>query len=352
MTLYAALYTGLASFILCAGVLFALHPLAKRFGLTDKPDTRKQHKGEVALIGGIAIGFTFIAIAQPSLYLLASLCGLLVLGVLDDMLDMRPLVKLLGQISITALLIYGDDLVIVSFGTYAAQELYLGAYAAPFTIIAIVGLINAINMADGLDGLAGGVCLIALIHLVGLMIMLGYPLPTNFGTNFGGALATAIGAVTAFMIFNMGAIKGRKVFLGDSGSMVIGLLLSYFLITASTYEGGDSFPSSLIPWLIALPVIETLTLSYRRLRQKRSPFSADRTHLHHLLQNKGFAPRQILLIMGAGAIALIWIGVAIFILTPFIAPTLQGVAAGVVFIALPLFYYRLLIRNLAAHERP
>lgn len=331
------IYTLLGSFICAAVALLALNPLAQKIGLVDRPDTRKQHKDNVPLTGGIAISIAFILFAPLSVYLLAAIAVLLIIGIADDRYNLRPLIKLIGQSAAAALLVYGEGLVITSFGTIGTRELYLGAAAAPFTIIAIVGLINAINMADGIDGLAGGLCLITLTHLLLLMIVLAHPLSPSFLF----ALVATIGAVTAFMIFNL----NHKTFLGDSGSMVAGLLLSYFLITANM----NAFPSSLTPWLIALPVIETLTLSYRRLRQRRSPFSADRTHLHHLLQDRGFTPFQTLLLMLAGALALIWIGFAIFVTAPI---NTSGAVAGIVFIALPFLYYRFFIRILVRHTRP
>lgn len=337
------LYILIGSFIFSALALLALNPLAQKIGLTDKPDTRKIHKGEIPLSGGIVISVAFILFAPFSFYLFLAIAVLLFVGLVDDRFGMRPLFKLIGQTAAATLFVYGEGLSIISLGTIGAYELTLGGVAAPFTIIAIVGLINAINMADGIDGLAGGLCLIALTHLILLMGLLAHPLPPDFAL----ALAATIGALTAFTIFNL----AHKNFLGDSGSMVVGLLLGYFLITANTYAGLDSFPSSLIPWLVALPVIETLTLGYRRLRQKRSPFSADRNHLHHLLQDKGFTPIKTLLIILTAAIALIWIGTALFTLTPIFAPTIYGLnisgaVAGIAFIILPFLYYRLIIRRL------
>ena len=124
----------------------------------------------------------------------------------------------------------------------------------------------------------------------------------------------------------------KKIFLGDAGAMMLGLLLAYLLIKVSQMQPLTStLPTSLVAWIVALPVFETLTLMAMRIRLGRSAFSPDRNHLHHLLIDNGLSPRNTLLAILAIADILFWSGFAI--------SQRGGLIAGLIFIIMPLGYY-------------
>jgi UDP-N-acetylmuramyl pentapeptide phosphotransferase/UDP-N-acetylglucosamine-1-phosphate transferase len=151
-------------------------------------------------------------------------------------------------------------------------------------------------------------------------------------------------AIMGFFLLNIGLIKNQKVFLGDTGSMTLGLFLAYHLIMASQRQPlTDTLPTSLVPWMVALPVVDTLTLIYRRLRQGLSPMAPDRTHLHHLLMDTGLSARATLIVMLIMADVLFWSG---FVLSQF-----GGLVAGAVFPLLPLFYYGFITKKLSAKNK-
>jgi undecaprenyl-phosphate alpha-N-acetylglucosaminyl 1-phosphatetransferase len=321
---------------------FILNPLAARLGLVDRPGGRKTHTGDIPLLGGVVIFITFTSVSAYlsalNAPLITAMALLLVLGLYDDRYDLKPTFKLLGQVGAALIIMFAGDIHIASLGSLSGgRELLLGIWGYPLTLVAIVGLINALNMSDGIDGLAASLTLLALAHLVMAMQLIGRPLG-------GDVLMEVIvfgAAIMGFFLLNIGLIKNQKVFLGDTGSMILGLFLAYHLIMASQRQPlTDTLPTSLVPWMVALPVVDTLTLIYRRLRQGLSPMAPDRTHLHHLLMDTGLSARATLIVMLIMADVLFWSG---FALSQF-----GGLVAGFIFVAVPFFYYWFVSKKLSS----
>lgn len=241
--------------------------------------------------------------------LLMALFLLIIVGILDDKYDIPALWKLGGQVAAALIVCLGSHVVVTSLGTLpSGNELLLGPLALPLSILALVGLINAMNMIDGLDGLAAGLALLALAHLVIAMQLIGKPIaPINLAQTL-----VICGALAGFLVLNLGFVSGHKIFLGDAGSMLLGLFIGVQLIEASQRQPlTDTLPTSLVPWMVAVPVIDTLRLIFTRARQGRSPLSPDRMHLHHILLDKGLSPRLVLITMLALAEVLFWGGLAL-----------------------------------------
>jgi len=179
------------------------------------------------------------------------------------------------------------------FGT---DELRLHLLGIPITIVAVVGLINAFNMLDGIDGLAGS---LAMVSIVSILAFSGAGWPT-----LGVALLLQILSIALipYLCVNLGWPDGRKIFMGDAGSTLIGFLLAWSLIFMSHRNVARLAPVDVL-WCIALPVMDTLAVMYRRSRKGLSPFKPDRQHLHHLLLDAGCSTRQALvLIVAAGSL--------------------------------------------------
>lgn len=282
----------LSAFFAVALAIFALRPLAKRAGLVDIPGGRREHLEQVPLVGGLAIAIglaTALAIrgslAPASPALLASSLLVLAGGAIDDGVELSARAKLLIQIiGASVLAEFGSTLLFHVGALFSPTMQTLGVMlVVPFTILGVVGVMNAINMIDGADGLAGGITLGALGWFGGAAWLAGM---------HGHVLLIALFAcaVAAYLCFNAGGPLARKykVFLGDAGSMFAGLWLAWIAIELAMAPAAALKPVTAV-WILAVPICDSVSLMLRRLVRGRSPFSADREHLHHLLQGAGLS---------------------------------------------------------------
>jgi len=293
------------AFIVTVLMTVILEQLAPRIGMVDHPGGRKQHAREVPLVGGVAIFFGFIASMlgdetfYPAIWPLAAMAMMVSIGILDDIHEISARYKLLGQLVVAAVLVLSSDTVIESFGNLIGTgDLRPGALGSLLTIFCLVGLVNALNMIDGLDGLAGGLGLVSAIALA-------------FAANIAGQsqsafiLAAFAASIAGFLVFNLRFPWQRhaRVFLGDAGSNLLGLVLAYFAVLVTQNSAGrlDALPPMCAVWLIGLPILDTLTVMTRRIADRRSPFAAGRDHFHHILLDLGFSHTSTLWIMLAAA---------------------------------------------------
>ena len=293
-TLTPLLISMLCAFAASLLVLKSVSPLANKFGLLDHPDDRKQHSGSIPLTGGIAITagaliafviFQQLATTTPTTsYILLGGALMLILGTIDDVNHFSWRKRVLGQIiiSVITLKITGLSVhTIVGFDLTSIPGLSLG-----FTLLAIIGLTNAFNLIDGIDGLAGGIALITIANL----FIFSTP---NVALADGAYLVLISAALLPYLYANLLGRKEAKVFLGDSGSYMLGFVIAMSLINFS--EGTNpTLSTSSVLWCAALPILDTIGVMLRRLRNGQSPFQPDRRHLHHLLMNKGMSSRVAL----------------------------------------------------------
>ena len=280
---------------------------ARRLGLIDHPDYRKHHEHPTPLTGGVCIFIGFVVgaalLALPVSDFWTLFVGMIVLlavGIVDDMVELSAVARLLVQIGVAGLMVYGGGLQVQVLGDLfgpAFGPVGLGPFAGPFTIACVVFMINAINMVDGLDGLAGGIGVLVFSLLALTASLAGAPtelvmLPALL------ALATL-----GFLLHNL-RLPGRKrarAFLGDTGSMLLGYSIAWLAVAVGT-RGGDVYPIS-IAWLLIVPGMDTFALFFRRLHLGRSPFSADRTHLHHIISRCGYGVSTTVMIIHAMVLA-------------------------------------------------
>ncbi|HEU0277485.1 MAG TPA: MraY family glycosyltransferase [Rhodanobacteraceae bacterium] len=291
--------------------LCVLVPASRPIGLLDYPDARKRHLFATPLVGGLSI---FIGILAGWLWfgrasrfdetVLATACVLVVLGALDDRYGLRVSVRVAVQTTAILIVIAATGMYVHSLGMLAGHDLTLGWLGIPFTVIAVIGLINAFNLMDGIDGLAGCLALVSTdaIALLGSSRVLT---PRNV------IVLLLAAALYPYLLANLGLLgRKAKVFLGDAGSVVLGYVIAWALIALSQSTPRRISPG-LVLWCVGLPVIDTLAVMFRRLKRGVSPFTADRTHIHHLLMNAGIGPRKALACLVAFAVLLPCIGVAI-----------------------------------------
>ena len=293
--------------------LIILRPVALRIGLLDVPDQRKVHQGAVPLVGGLSVFAGLFAawlIAMPfnpsySIYLLCALF-LVVLGALDDARNIPARFRLWAQVVLGALLAYGSGVYLNTFGNLLGLgEMPLGWMGPVITICAVIGATNAFNMVDGIDGLVGGLTLVALVSLIILFAAAG----SGFTTELVFTAALVV-AMVPYMLANLciGPFC-NKVFMGDAGSMFIGLTLVWLLVNG-TQAGDMAFRPVTALWIIGLPLMDMLAIMIRRYRKGQSVMLPDRDHLHHIFMRAGFSEREALVIITGVAALLAALGLA------------------------------------------
>ncbi len=279
--------------ILCAAaVSFAVTPivrvLAFKIGAVDVPkDNRRMHKKPMPLLGGLSIflGVTVAgaAFCEITPALIAAWFGaliIIVLGILDDIYDLNPFVKLGGQILAACIVVIVGGVRIEHINLFG-KYIHFEELAIPITIFWIIGMTNAINLIDGLDGLACGVSAICSTSLL---------IVTLLHADFTVAMLTATlaGACLGFLPFNA---NPAKIFMGDTGALFLGYMLS--VISVIGVFKTEAVLSFMIPIIIfGYPLFDTAFSFIRRILQHRSPFSADRGHLHHRIIDMGFNVKQ------------------------------------------------------------
>ncbi len=251
---------------------------ADHLGLVDIPNDRSTHVEHTAR--GAGIGFYLaVALVVPIFhfdlvitYMWTCIAILLVfiVGVLDDHRDTSPNTKFF-VIMFSTVLLYLNNIVIDDIGVFFGLPISFGWFALPFTIFAVVGFTNALNLIDGLDGLAATVSIV----ILGSFFIVGYTHDDLFMTVISGAF---ISALLGFLVFNW---HPASIFMGDSGSLTLGFVISLLAIKSLAY-----LPTVSIVFIIAaIPILDTLVVMVRRKRNGRSMFSADRCHFHHILRH-------------------------------------------------------------------
>lgn len=282
-------------------------------GLVDEPGGRKQHHGAVPLVGGLGmfgglLVAALIALAigsfQPRHAAFYAAISLLVLtGYIDDRHELRARTRFVLQSIAALIMVYGGDIRLVNLGDlFGFGDVTTGVLAVPLTVFAVLGVINAMNMIDGVDGLAGGVALIALLVFSAFAGAAGQLHQT--------LLLPLIAVVVGFMIFNLRTPWRPQalVFMGDAGSVLLGFALAWYAVNLA--EVRQVFTPITAVWILAIPLMDTISLMIRRVLRGRSPFEADREHLHHILLRAGFTPFQTVIIVYALSLMLAGIGVA------------------------------------------
>ena len=298
MTVEFGVEAGIIAAAVTALSLWLLHPVAVRLNLMDVPHGRKHHASPTPFIGGFAILAGVVAVGttlpDPGQYAgFASGCVLLaVIGLLDDKYAVAWYWRVLVQGLATLMMVYGDGVRVEHFGpALGLDDTSLGALSVPFTLLATIGLINAVNMVDGIDGAAGSLVATALALVVGAAWYSGnIPVAQN--------AVVLLCAVLAFLAYNMRHPwqPRARCFLGNTGSTFLGFALAW-LVFRLTQNSHHPVSPVLALWFLPIPVMDTLVLMARRLRNRRSPFEADRNHIHHLFEAAGVGPTRASLAM-------------------------------------------------------
>jgi len=293
------------AFVLSLLITPVVRKYALQAGFCDQPDGgRKKHLTATAVGGGVAVlfgffGAIFIPLASPNVWggelsqdplfligLMVSATVLCGVGLIDDRIRLRGRQKLVGQACAATILILSG--LLIESVTIFDYQLDLGLLAFPFTLFWILGAINALNLIDGVDGLATSVGLILSIGLAGMCFL------SHHWSD--GVLALMIaGSLAGFLYHNL---PPAKIFLGDGGSMLIGLVLGALAIRSSL-KGPATIALAAPTAIMAVPIFDVLMAILRRKLTGRSLYAHDRGHLHHRMQAKGYSTTKLLLIFGS-----------------------------------------------------
>jgi UDP-GlcNAc:undecaprenyl-phosphate GlcNAc-1-phosphate transferase len=288
-------------------------PFLRRWALDsgplDAPDERKIHETPMPRLGGIAIFISFlfstiifVPINDTVRGLLAGALIIFATGVVDDLVGITSKRKFAGQIAACLTLVVIGRLYLTNLGDlFGFGPVILPDWLGiPFTVFALVGVINAINLIDGLDGLAGGVSCIALAAFFVLGIFEGDKITMLLS-------AALAGALLGFLKYNF---YPARIFMGDTGSLVVGYLLGFLAIY--TTQRANSAISPAVPVLIlGLPLLDTVWVMTKRVRYGLSPFAADRTHVHHKFLSLGFEHRFTVIVIYT--VSLFWASCALLL---------------------------------------
>lgn len=279
---------------------------SKKNNLLDKPDFRKQHKEPIPTMGGMGIfaGLLLSSVVWIDLLTLSeaigisvAICMLLVTGIVDDLKGLSALLRL-GIQCIAGVLTVQAGMVIHLPSVFHLSAGTMEIFSYAFTIFLIAGVTNAFNLIDGIDGLAGG---------------LGFINATIFGFLFlyvgeNGFAVLSFSFAAALMAFLTYNFNPARIFMGDTGSLILGYLMIVFGIKIFNLSSGHIHSTTftlMVFSILLVPVIDTARVFLFRILKGKSPFSADRSHIHHLLLKTGFNHKKASLVLYIANIVLI-----------------------------------------------
>lgn len=331
----------IVSLVLCLGLI----PLCRAVGLVDHPGQRKVHETITPLAGGpalFAVIGSLLALHSPGhrfeQALFAGVALMFMVGVVDDRRHVSPVVRFLVQVAACLVMVAAGGVQLDDFGQLLIEsDLKLGSLGVPITVFAALGVINAFNMVDGMDGLAGGIFLVA---AAGLAMYAGFAGAADMHW----LLLSCMAAVLGFMLLNMRLPWNARarVFLGDSGSTVLGFILAWCFISLGSDHnetGERAYMPMTAVWLIAVPLLDTATLIWRRWRSGESALVADQHHLHHAFLRAGFSVGTTWFAIMMLAVLLAVAGFA------FEMSTLPDYTSFWAFLAVALIYYYYMHRS-------
>jgi UDP-N-acetylmuramyl pentapeptide phosphotransferase/UDP-N-acetylglucosamine-1-phosphate transferase len=345
----------ISAFLIVVFAIPSIITVAKLKGLYDKPDERKIHSHKIPRLGGLAVFIGFVLSVSiwgtfsemPGIqYLQASLILLFFSGLKDDIIILSPMKKLGTQLIAAGFVSYLTPIKLTDFhGVFGIHSIPLEA-SIPLTMFTLIVITNSFNLIDGADGLAGG---------LGLIMSLTFAIYFSYADDHGWSLmAFALaGALLGFLFFNF---NPAKIFLGDAGSLTTGFLLAIFAIhfiemnvaQSSLLHRFESAPGIAIAILI-VPLYDTLRVFILRISKRKSPFQADRNHIHHWLMRIGLNHKEVSFTLVSVNLTFILVA---FSIKDNPAYLVTGIIVGLAIIVgqIPVYFYRHKLSDLEADD--
>ena len=315
--------------------------VAREKKLFDEPDERKVHKMVIPTLGGLGIFAGFILslllgspIASGELqYFVAAAIVIFFLGIKDDILILSAAKKFIGQLVAAGIIIkFGGVQIINMHGFLGINEIPQLA-SIIFTLFTIIVIVNSFNLIDGVDGLAGCLGLLTAVVFGSYFWYAGQ-------TIFAVMAFSLAGSLIGFLIYNF---SPAKIFMGDTGSLLIGLINSIMVVKFINIAGNENMklPLEAAPALgiaiLMVPLFDTLRVFSLRIFDRRSPFSPDRTHVHHFLLDLGYSHRKVTLLCVGTNIGFIALA---FFLRNLGTTVVIGILMSIAFTLIAVIYYR------------
>ena len=333
--------SGILAFLITFFAIPIIIQVVREKKLFDEPDERKVHKMVIPTLGGLGIfaGFILATLLGAPVnsgelqYYVAAAVVIFFLGIKDDILILSAAKKFIGQLVAAG--------IIIQFGGIQITNMhgFLGIHEIPhiasiiFTLFTIIVIVNSFNLIDGVDGLAG--CLGLLTALVFGSYF------TYIGQTMYAVMAFSLaGSLIGFLIFNF---SPAKIFMGDTGSLLIGLVNSIMVVKFINFAGD---PASLLPFkaapalgmaILIVPLFDTLRVFSLRILDRRSPFSPDRTHVHHFLLDLGFSHKKVTLLCVSTNVAFIALAYSLRSLG---TTMVLGILLSLSFMLIAVIYYK------------
>jgi len=335
------LLSGTLAFLITFFAIPIIIQVSREKKLYDEPDERKVHKMVIPTLGGLGIfaGFILAFLLCTPIgtgefqYFVAAAIVIFFLGIKDDILILSAAKKFIGQLIAAG--------IIIKFGGVQITNMhgFMGITEIPhiasiiFTLFTIIVIVNSFNLIDGVDGLAGSLGLLTALVFGSYFIYLGQSMYAVMAFSLAGSLI-------GFLFYNF---SPAKIFMGDTGSLLIGLINSIMVVKFINLAGNDSmrFPLEAAPALgiaiLMIPLFDTLRVFGLRILAKRSPFSPDRTHVHHFLLDLGFSHRKVTFLCVGTNIGFI---ILAFFLRNLGTTVLIGVQMSIACALIAVIYYR------------
>ena len=265
--------------------------------IVDNPNARKLQRVPIPVLGGVAVMFgILVALIVCRLFfdcsnlftIMLAMLVMLYIGTIDDIIEISPYVRFLLEIAVAIMLMYTCNYSINDFHGLWGYHFINLRYAIPLTVLTVVGLVNAINLIDGVDGYSSGYCIMA-CFIFGVIFYIAGDVPMVM-------LASVCAAsLIPFFLHNVFG-KHSKMFIGDAGTLSLGIIFSVFVTTLLSTPSGDVIAHEstlgLVPFTLAVlcvPIFDTLRVMSSRMIRGKSPFNPDKTHLHHLYIELGYS---------------------------------------------------------------
>lgn len=308
---------GLVSFALGLIGMPIVIRIAKTKGFVVRPNKRMSHSGDVPNIGGLNICFSFMLTyllfeydqLSQSQFFLIGLFAIMSVGFIDDVLVLTPTAKLFGEtLAGIALIGFADQRISHLFGLFGIEEIGLiPSYL--LSLFVLIAIINAVNLIDGIDGLASG---LGILYCLFFSVYFGLAGETSWSI----LGICMIGALAVFFIYNVFGHR-EKIFMGDSGSLLLGYLLTAFVFHFCEINAYHAVPEALemsaapavAICVLTVPLFDTIRVSLTRIKQHRSPFQPDKNHIHHLLLRTGLNHIQTTCVLLS--VSILFIGLAV-----------------------------------------
>ncbi len=285
-----------AAFVVTNLAIWMLTSSAAHLRLLEPPIAQRRHDRATPIVGGLGM---FAGATAGWAWLASPITGLVLasgvavgIGLWDDVRPLSHYIRFGGQIAAAGLMVGTGGVVLTELGTLTSEApLILGNWAVPITIFAAIGVMNAVNMSDGIDGLAGSLCLLAIGCVSAMALVAGDWSRVAY-------LGPMAAALVVFLAYNLriGGQARARVFMGDAGSLFLGLVMAWTFIDAS--QGNDRLITPVTAlWLFALPLCDAVRNLIRRPIIGQSPFRADTSHYHHYLRACGLSVNQTLKIV-------------------------------------------------------